>query len=172
MGLSIIKAEAKHIDDIKRIAETCWNDICSQILLAEDITTYLGEQYDSVAMEKSLDNSDCWFYIMLDDQRVIGFCQLVRNDNDRSVAVFEKILVLPEFQDHKTVYRLFQTAMKAAVDQGVTEVAINIPECSRKWRDIFTKIGVEFEPWRQFEQAVGGQKLIMWPGILVILPGC
>jgi len=172
LELTIIKVESKHIDDIKRIAETCWKDICPEILLAEDIAAYLGAHYDSALLEKAIEDNDSWFYVMLSDQRVIGFCQLTRKADDRTVAIYEKILVLPDYQDHKTVYRLFQAAMKSAVDDGVTEVEINIPECSRRWRNIFTEIGVEFEPWRKFEQAIGEQNLVIWPGMIVIIPGC
>ena len=172
MELSIIPAEIKHIDDIKQIAETCWKVICPEILLAEDIGAYLKAVYDTARLEKAFGDNDSWFYAMLDGERTIGFCQLTRRADDHAVAVYEKIFVLPDYQDHKTVYRLFQTAMKSAFDEGVTEVEVNTPECSRKWRDIFTKIGVEFEPWRKFEQTIGGQHLVMWPGMLVIVPGC
>lgn len=172
MELTIIKTAAKHINDIRQIAETCWKEICPEILTAENIAAYLDAHYDSAVLEKALKTNNSWFYIMLDGMRVIGFCQLTRKADDRAVAVFEKMLVLPDFQDHKTVYRLYQIALKAAVDDGVTEVEINIPECSHKWRNIFTEIGVEFEPWRKFEQTFGGQNLVMWPGMMVIIPGC
>jgi GNAT superfamily N-acetyltransferase len=170
--LNIIQTQAKHIDDIRQIAAACWKEICPEILMAENIAAYLGAHYDPAVLAQALEDHDSWFYIMLNDERVIGFCLLTRKADDHAVAVYEKILVLPEYQDHKTVYRLFQAALKSAVDDGVTEVEVNVPVCSRRWRDIFTEIGVEFEPWRKFEQPIGGQNLVMWPGMVVIIPGC
>jgi len=172
LQLIIAKAKKEHIGHIKNIARTCWQQICPEVLHENSINSYIDKQYTSEELAKLLSDSSTWFYVMSDGDEVIGLCQLTRKDNDPAIGIFEKIFVLPDYQDHKIVYRLFQTALKAAVGDGVTEVEVNIPECSQKWRSIFIDIGVEFEPWRKFEQDIGGQNLAMWPGVLVIIPGC
>jgi GNAT superfamily N-acetyltransferase len=170
MDLSVVRAEHDHIDDIKNIAQAAWELMCPNLLTEDDIYEYLNENYKKDDLEEWIIHDGTWFYMLLDDDRAVGFCQLTRKPEEKNIAVFRRFLLLPDYQDHKIAYKLFQAAVKDASTDGVTEVEINIPECSKKWRDIFNYIGVEFEPHRKYDELVGGENITFWPGVLVIVP--
>lgn len=170
MDLSVVRAEHDHIDDIKNIARSAWELMCPNILAEDDIFEFMNAHFKRDELEEWIIHDGTWYYMLLDGDRTVGFCQLTRNPEERNIAVFRRFLLLPDYQDHKIAYKLFQTAIKAASTHGVTEIELSVPECSKKWRNIFTYIGVEFEPHRKYDQQIGSKNITFWPGVLVIVP--
>ncbi len=172
MNLSTEQAKTKHLEDIQKIARMAWEEMCPEILADTDVSQYFNENYGIDDLKEWLVHDGTWFYVLLDADRVVGFCQLTRKPDEKNVAVFEKFMLYPDYQEQKTAYRLFHPVVKAAAGHDVTEILIDIPECSKKWRDVFTHIGVEFETWRKYDKKVGSKEITFWPGILTIVPGC
>ena len=170
MSLNVIKAEAKHTADVIEVAQTCLPQICPDILEQSDIEAMLSAVYSESALDAAIADPEQWFYVMYSDVTFVGFGHLIRKSDDPTVAVLEKLFTRPEFQDYKSVYKLFQSLVKDSTVQGITEIEINIPECDKKWIQIFVEIGIEFEPWRKFETQFGSKTVTIWPGLLTIIP--
>jgi len=172
MNLTVIKAEEKHIAEIVNVAQICLPNICPDILEKSDTEAVLSEHYSESELAKAITDPEQWFYVMYDDDKFAGFGHLTRKTEEPSLAILEKLFTLPEFQDYKSVHHLFQRLMQESTAQGVTEIELNIPECDKKWIQIFVEIGIEFEPWRKFETQIGSKTVTIWPGLLTIIPAC
>jgi N-acetylglutamate synthase-like GNAT family acetyltransferase len=172
MELTIIKATADHISAIKEIANDCLKDICHNILTDDDISEIMNENFADDILSNNITDNDAWFYVMNEGDRTVAFAYLTRKPDERNIGIFHNIYSLADYRDHKIVYKLFHTVVKTATNDGITEVELYIPECDQQWKDIFTKIGVEFEPWRKFDHEFGSKTMTMWPGLLTIIPAC
>jgi GNAT superfamily N-acetyltransferase len=172
LDLSTQQARTDHIEDIQQIAKMAWEEMCPDVLADTDVSQYFNENYGAGDLKEWLIHDGTWFYVLLDSDRVVGFCQLTRKTDEKNIAAFEKFLLYPGYQEQKIAYKLFHPVIKAATSHGITEVTVDIPECSKKWRDVFTHIGVEFETWRKYDKKIGSKEITFWPGVLTIVPGC
>ena len=172
MNLEVRPATENEFDILRKIATQCLADFCPEQIGKADIESWSEQRYSDDTLRKCLSDSDSSINTMVDNDRPVGFCMMKLRPDDRRIGQIDPLVVTPEHKNHNSVFKLFQQTIKPRIDAGMTEVEINIPECARPWIDIYTRIGLEFEPWRKFEDYIGKQKLIFWPGMLVIVPGC
>jgi hypothetical protein len=172
MNFEVIAPEKEHFSEIRKIAEKSLAGFCPEIITRDDIRMHLENTCNDSILADYLRDKDSSLNLMLDDDRAVGFCHLKLREDNRQLGLITMLHVLPEYEDHKSVFFLYQRTIKPRIDEGMTEVEINIPEGSRKWIDIYTQIGLEFETWRKFDDRIGTKSLTFWPGLLVIVPGC
>ncbi len=170
MELNISRAETDHIEDIRQIAKSCWAEICDEAPAPDDIGRLIDEEYLPGKLREQIESANSWFYILMDAGRTVGFAHMVRKADKEHVGLVQKLFAYSDYQEYKIVYRLFQHLIEKSSAQGITEMEIYYPECAKKWIQIFTQIGLEFEPWRKFDKKVGTRDITMWPGLLVIVP--
>lgn len=172
MNLKIRPTTESEFDSLRKIAARCLEDFCPEQIQKEEVEGWLAQKLNDDILRNYLSDDDCSLNTMLDNDQPVGFCMMKLRPDDRRIGQIDLLVVTPEHKNHNSVFKLFQQTIKPRIDAGMTEVEIDIPECARPWIDIYTRIGLEFEPWRKFEDFIGKQKLIFWPGMLVIVPGC
>lgn len=123
--MKIVQIQSDEVGVISDLAEKIWPDTFKDILTEEQIRYMLDWMYNPNELIRQIENGH-QFYLLLNNQKSVGFIGLQLNFPEPSQVKIHKLYVLPEVQGTGGGKLLFQQAVHVAKENECDLILLNV----------------------------------------------
>ena len=142
--LSIQVAGIPDIPMIRQLAFAIWPHTYSHIISKEQIAYMLDMMYSSDSLQKQMNEDDCTFIIVLDNQEPIAFASYAPHAagdaTSKTIWKLHKIYILPSKQGKGTGRYIIHYIANDITKKGATALQLQVNR-NNKAKDFYNKIG-------------------------------
>lgn len=138
--IAILEATSKDIKTIQDIAYTTWPLTYGEILSLEQLQYMLDLFYSVDALNKQMVEKEQLFYLIQENELVIGFIGIEHNYQNKTFTKIHKIYLLPETQGKGIGKLAIETIGEFAKENKSTSLLLNVNRFNKALH-FYEKIG-------------------------------
>lgn len=124
--ITISEATVNDIKTIQEITYTTWPITYGQILTEEQLKYMLDLFYSEEALALQIQNKEQLFYLISDENAVLGFIGIEHNYKNQTSTKIHKIYLLPETQGKGIGKAVIEKIGKLALENNSTSLILNV----------------------------------------------
>ena len=142
----IRKASLNDLKAVQNIAKETFYETFAEANTKEDMERYLADNFSDSKIEQELSNPDSQFYIVLEDEKSIGYLKINSGAaqtelNDEASLEIERIYVKKAYQGKKVGQILYEKALEIAQFQNKEYLWLGVWEENPKAIRFYEKNG-------------------------------
>ena len=142
--ITISEAGLSDIKTIQKITNITWPVTYGEILSQAQLDYMLGLFYSDEALSKQIQNKEQLFYLISDENAVIGFIGIEHNHKSEAITKIHKVYLLPETQGKGYGRIVFDEIEKMASENNSTALLLNVNRFNTAL-NFYKKIGFEIK---------------------------
>ncbi|PXY39416.1 GNAT family N-acetyltransferase [Flavobacterium cheongpyeongense] len=124
--IRISEATVKDIKNIQDITNITWPITYGQILSKEQLRYMLDLFYSNEELINQFEKKEQLFYMISEDEVILGFIGIEHNYKDEAVTKIHKIYLLPETQGKGIGKKVIEKIEKLALENHSTALSLNV----------------------------------------------
>ncbi|CAD0009191.1 GNAT family N-acetyltransferase [Flavobacterium chungangense] len=140
--IQITEASIEDIAKIQNIAHITWPITYGQILTKNQLDYMLDLIYSDEALTNQIEKKEQLFYLILDEESIIGFIGIEHHYKNDAVTKIHKIYLLPETQGKGIGKKVIEEIQKLALENNSTSLSLNVNRFNSAL-SFYKKIGFE-----------------------------
>ncbi|MCI9846483.1 GNAT family N-acetyltransferase [Flavobacterium pectinovorum] len=140
--ITISEATAEDIKTIQKITYITWPITYGNILSKEQLEYMLDLIYSDEALSSQMEKKEQLFYLILDEESIIGFIGIEHHYKNQAVTKIHKIYLLPETQGKGIGKKAIEEIQKLALENHSTSLLLNVNRFNSAL-SFYKKIGFE-----------------------------
>ena len=116
---------------LAEVGRKTFSETFSAANTAENMKSYLDKTFTVDQVRKELEDPQCSFILMYDDEQIAGYAKIRRRDNDKNYSrklEIERIYAAKEYIGKKAGKTLMQACLDMARNEGYTAVWLGVWE--------------------------------------------
>lgn len=142
--ITISEAGLSAIKTIQHITNITWPITYGEILSQTQLDYMLGLFYSDEALSKQIENKEQLFYLISDENAVIGFIGIEHNHKNEAITKIHKVYLLPETQGKGYGRIVFEEIEKMASENNSTALLLNVNRFNTAL-NFYKKLGFEIK---------------------------
>lgn len=142
--ITISEAGLSDIKTIQKITNITWPITYGEILSQTQLDYMLGLFYSDEALSKQIENKEQLFYLISDENAVIGFIGIEHNHKSEAITKIHKVYLLPETQGKGYGRIVFDEIEKMASENNSTALLLNVNRFNTAL-NFYKKLGFEIK---------------------------
>jgi ribosomal protein S18 acetylase RimI-like enzyme len=138
--ISIIDASINDIKIIQDIAYTTWPLTYGEILSVDQLQYMLDLIYSDEVLTKQIKNKEQLFYLIYEEETVLGFIGIEHNYQNKAITKIHKIYLLAETQGKGIGKTTIETIGKLAKENNSISLLLNVNRFNKALH-FYKKIG-------------------------------
>ncbi|GAB4529693.1 MAG: hypothetical protein Kow0063_07020 [Anaerolineae bacterium] len=139
--------------DIAEIARHTWEATYAHIIAKHNRQQFLDRAYNHQALCQAIERKGGWFFVALQQEKVIGFAQYLRRFDGQGELV--RIYIHPAHHRRGVGRALLAIGLAALAAAGVTHCYVSVEENNTAARLFYERSG--FRPHRTYGRFLGDQ---------------
>lgn len=144
----IKKIDSTDLKQLQTISIRTFTDTFGKDNTEEDLNNYLESAYADQVLTDEINNSDSEFYFIYLDARVAGYLKLnvdsAQTENfAKNGLEIERIYIDPDFKRNGLGKKLYELAVKRAVEQSKDSIWLGVWEHNLAAMEFYKKMGFE-----------------------------
>ena len=153
MDYTIRPATRADVPGIAEVAHHTWNVTYAQSVAAHNRQQFLDQAYAPEALTEAISDKLGWFYVAVQEQKILGFAQYVRRFDGQGELV--RIYVHPDHQRRGIGHAFLTTGLNAMATAKIHSCYVSTEANNTRTRAFYERLG--FHPHREYAHFLGDQ---------------